>query len=363
MATIKANKDKARFISNTISQDALDTDWVDHEVITKYKLPEITLEAETSSTWVDGSNEKLVTPDVVAENDKVKLYDGSNVVDGSLGAVTTSGLVSSTDPFGDGSLVHKYELNGNITATIGTSGTIAVGVTYDGTNKFGTNSAKFGSATTDRIGLNHTYYNPQMSISGWVKIGTISSWVSFFWSKRGGNNDAYKGFSMGLKSDGSWYSDFDSDSAVYSLNGTDTITPNTWTHVVQIIDTASQKVQVYIDKVLIFDSTTSGENFDWDNTDNVNTRGYWVLGNSNTTGDQGLNGYIDQVEFYNKALSASEVNTLYTQTVTKYSADITSFGLSTPPTKAFFNKTIDTTLSAEATGKCKSSTVTQIGVL
>ena len=44
-----------------------------------------------------------------------------------------------------------------------------------------------------------------------------------------------------------------------------------------------------------------------------------------------------------------------------YQAPITA--IDNIPTKAYFNKTIDTTLSAEATGKCKSSTITQIGVL
>ena len=51
----------------------------------------------------------------------------------------------------------------------------------------------------------------------------------------------------------------------------------------------------------------------------------------------------------------------YNFNLLKYQAPITA--TTNIATKAFFNKTIDTTLSAEATGKCKSSTITQIGVL
>ena len=64
----------------------------------------------------------------------------------------------------------------------------------------------------------------------------------------------------------------------------------------------------------------------------------------------------------NAATEVGEIEFIEAQnTATKYQAPITA--TTNIPTKAYFNKTIDTTLSAEAAGKCKSSTITQIGVL
>ena len=346
MATIKANKDKARFISNTINQDALDGDWVDHEVITKYKLPEIVIDAETSTGWVDGVNEKLVTTDVVVEGDKVRLYDGSNVVDGSLGTITNDSLVSSTNPLGDGSLRSKLEFENNVTDTTAVFTYTPTGITY-GSGKFGQGAIFNGTSSLVTSSANSGLTgNVALSLSAAINISSLASTVAICSISNGGST--VNGiFGITVSTGGKL------TVGVYggTYLSTATLAINTLYTIAVTYDTSN--FRIYINGSL--DSTHAYTSF------NLQAAPIRVGGNGYAS--DYFNGMIDQVEIYNRALTPTEVTTLYTQLGTQYLADITSFGLTTPPTKAFFNKTIDTTLSAEATGKCKSSTVTQIGVL
>jgi len=62
-----------------------------------------------------------------------------------------------------------------------------------------------------------------------------------------------------------------------------------------------------------------------------------------------FNGSIDQVRIFNRALTSTEVTTLYNKDATKYTADITALGLANPPTKAWLDKPIAVSTVTEAT--------------
>ena len=154
MATIKANKDKARFISNTISQDALDGDWVDHEVITKYKLPEIVVDASTTTT-------SLKSTDVITTGDKLKVYNATDgMVDRTAGTVTTVPLSIDTQ----------------ITTNLTISAPKDIFVSEDGTKMFYINTSTL---------LEHTLSIPY-DITSCTQAGSLASGAgSFHFQKMG----------------------------------------------------------------------------------------------------------------------------------------------------------------------------------
>ena len=96
MATLKATKDKARFISNTISQDVVDGDWVDHEVITKYKLPEITITSSTATNiestahGITGSfNTKTYSATDLSKEGIATVTDANNIDISAVAGITS----------------------------------------------------------------------------------------------------------------------------------------------------------------------------------------------------------------------------------------------------------------------------------
>ena len=314
MATIKANKDKARFISNPISQDALDTDWVDHEVITKYKLPEIIVDASTTTT-------SLESPDVITTGDKLKVYNATDgIVERTAGTVTASaGLVSSTNPFGDGSLLNKLELEDNLTGTIGS------GATSTGT--IGYSSGVFGRGLS-------------LSASGSIVTSTAAVKSISMQFKATLDRPAEQDYILdGREVSGTGYLYLLSD-RTFSFAGLSAFK-------IDNVDVASgafvAKIGVWYHLYVEFTTAETSIKY-----------GARITDLFKSYSD------IDMIEEYNRVLLSSEILSLKTQNII-YSAPITA--TTNIPTKAYFNKTIDTTLSAEATGKCKSSTVTQIGVL
>jgi hypothetical protein len=61
-----------------------------------------------------------------------------------------------------------------------------------------------------------------------------------------------------------------------------------------------------------------------------------------------MQGSIDQVRIFNRALTPTEVTALYNEQATKYTADITSLTLTNPPTKAWLDKPITVSTCTEA---------------
>ena len=259
MATIKANKDKARFVSNTISQDALDGDWVDHEVITKYKLPEIVLEGGTTTTSIESSV-------ALTTGDSLLVYNATDgIVERVVGTpVTTSGV---------GQLITNGTFDTDTSGWTATAATLSV------------NAGRLSVATAGQInGLaSQLMTGLTIGVLYHCSIDIIAS-SGIYTDFRIGTTQ--NGFETYLQAEG-------------TLNGTYTFS---------------------------FTATATSHYF------TVKTyHGTTLFDNISVVG------------------------------VILYQAPITA--TTNIPTKAYFNKTIDTTLSAEATGKCKSSTVTQIGVL
>jgi hypothetical protein len=210
---------------------------------------------------------------------------------------------STADVFGDSSGVALYQLNSNADDSSGNYNGTATDVTY--VSGYINNAGSFNGSTS-KIGL------PVLNISG-SQPRTISAWINT------STNTGYQTiYTNGINSDLQMFT--------FSINGSllelecvnasfttasGIITTNIWHHVLVVYNGGSLvlgNVLIYLNGVsqtLTKNGFSSGSA----NTSNSNYAiGYWVPGNVSY-----FNGDIDQVRIFNKALTASEVTTLYNE--------------------------------------------------
>ena len=282
-------------VPNNLSggSDTPDGDWVDNTPAINYKLPEILVDGDTTSTALKSFN-------VVAEGDNVRLYnDTDGLVTGSLGDVTTADAeaVNIHDIFEDGSAVATYQLDGDATDLGGNYDGDAHDVTYD-TGKFGDCGVFTDSSYID-IGANYGF--------GDNSILTVSMFVYLTSYSAAGEEQCLFDFADGAKARDCQVDD--SGNLICSgysggFTSTLTISLNTWTNVVCIFDDTS--VTLYVDN----ESDTG--TISYDSRDYTNN-----IGNNNNNSN-GVKGSIDQVRIFNKALTDDEVNILYNEQIPKY---------------------------------------------
>jgi hypothetical protein len=215
-----------------------------------------------------------------------------------------TGLVSSTDPFGDGSLIAKYELDGDATDTAGNYDGTASNVAYaDG--KFG--QAGVFNGSTSYITTNLMPPLSSQSISAWFKTSTTGTNMAIIGAISSVGNQHKTSGDIVFTSTGklfatlgnntnAWYDNTSLDISSY-LDGN-------WHMITNVLEGTSFKV--YMDGTLIYTYTmsiavgfASGISYKIGRWGDYN--GYY------------FNGNIDQVEIYNRALTSDEVYQLYTQ--------------------------------------------------
>lgn len=216
-------------------------------------------------------------------------------------------LVSSTDPFGDGSLVAKYLFDWDIEDLTNTyNGSVVSGTMEYATGKFADGLTGFG--ISERFDTT-MQTNDTMSISMWVKFTAFST----------NNNNAL--ISTGDGTNITWFAIGNSFSQLcismnvgYAciLSGL-TINDNNWHHLVMQKSGGYLTAEIYIDGVIQTITKDSGGG-----APVVNGTRFGISG-SNDKPNQDLN--LDQVEFYNRMLTSTEVQSLYT--ASKYSCDPT----------------------------------------
>jgi len=218
----------------------------------------------------------------------------------SGGGVCTSDI---TDIFEDSSGVALYQLNWDGSDMSGNYNGVATNVSFVNGH---IDSAGSFNGSTSKIGL------PVLNISG-SQPRTISAWINT------STNTGYQTiYTSGINSDLQMFT--------FSINGSllelecvnakfttasGIITTNIWHHVSVVYNGGSLvlgNVLIYLNGVsqtLTKNGALSGSA----NTSNSNYAiGYWVPGNASY-----FNGDIDQVRIFNKAISASEVSTLYAE--------------------------------------------------
>jgi len=213
-------------------------------------------------------------------------------------------IVSDTDPFGDGSLIAKYLLDGDATDSCGN---------YDGTDvnnslvftegKFD-NGCDFGDDDNRLLDIPKIDNGTNSAFCAWVKwngneLGTV------FAPDFGGSDSGSSDLSYRISDDGSMhYYNKESYYADVDLNA------NEWYFLIwQRTDASTLEMWI---------------NGELDSTHDIGNDKYnEIIAHigSRDTDDIAFDGIIDQVEIYNRALNPQEVQMLYTQS--KYIKDPT----------------------------------------
>ena len=199
---------------------------------------------------------------------------------------------NSPDPFGDGSLISKYRLDGDATDLTGNYHGTATNVTYD--------EGKFGycaeSSENSVINLNgHPTFNTTQpfSLSLFVLTHDLDTEQRFF------AFNLYNYSYVGLRFIGGAISAGVCNTNIISEV---TISADTFYHVVLTYD--GTQANLYVDTVHA--GSASGAHSNVTNGINFN-----VL--ANRGGTTSLTGKLDQLELYNRALTESEIYRLYKQ--------------------------------------------------
>ena len=183
------------------------------------------------------------------------------------------------------------------------TGYIRKGAAFDGTNS---------KITTSYDALFNDF-----SISFWVKINDLSTYQVLLGTTDSYSSQAGMGifYNSNLNTIG-----FDGNingTRITSQTGSYQITQNQWYHVVFTNNSSNNEKILYIDNGVQVSNTSLGY---------INGQSYdLVFGSYNLYSNNRLNGSIDQFRIFNKALSSSEVTTLYGETYassTKSTTDI-----------------------------------------
>jgi uncharacterized Zn-binding protein involved in type VI secretion len=325
---VEATANSAVYLEDIQEQGAEEGDWIQfNNTSLDYKLPEITVES-------DSTNTALKSFEALVQGTAVRLYNSTDgLVDGSLGSVSTAGgsTVNTHDIFGDGSAVATYTLDGDANDLGGNyNGTATSSISYIA-GKFG-QCAVFDGTYQIQLGqIAHTIYTTDMTVSVWL-----------YSTSNGINNYAFA-FAQGASSttsrrNGFWITKHKilavgTDEAYYEIPYS--LPLNTWTNVVY--HKSGSSLSLYINGSLLNSiSMTSEVNMDG----TYSTNDVVIGGHKNTEGTNNsyIDGSIDQVRIFNRALTPAEVTTLYNEQVTKYTADISSLSLTQAPTKAMLDK-------------------------
>ncbi|MER5181772.1 LamG-like jellyroll fold domain-containing protein [Streptomyces sp. NPDC002896] len=322
------------------------------ETVTNYKVDAA---SRTTSTTVDPTGVDRVstvsyTPDdeIATEND----HDSSGYDRTTTSTYDDMGNVLSETLYGDasGHPAGWWKLNQtsgtNVTDASGTGNTATAGsgVTWaDDAAKFNGTSTGTGDVIATSSPVLDT--TASYTVSAWVNLADTSTYRTFV--AQGGTNRAsfYLQYS---KADNAFRlhaasSDVASPSAFYDATASTAPTLNTWTHLVGVFDATTGSMKLYVNGAQAGSATDTSP---WTGTGPLSIGGTKTAGG--TTSDV-VNGEVDNVQTYQRALSASEVSSLYgkgrsggtvgssDEQTTKYAYD--KQGLQTSMTDAEHNTT------------------------
>jgi len=223
--------------------------------------------------------------------------------------INTGVVACTTDTLqilGDTSCVAAYRLNGDATDLSGNYNGSATSVTYVA-GKFG--DAGYFNGTTSFIDTNYTIpASSTYSVSVWFKTNSTAG-KTLFSDYNAGGADRSTRASLIIRSDGKFLFSLGNNSSSWSNFTSVDATPyvdNNWHNLVLVINGTSVKLYADGNTTPIGDLTSTvsaGTAADY-------SISLGVAGEANALY---LNGSIDQVRIFNKAISAAEVTTLYNE--------------------------------------------------
>jgi hypothetical protein len=238
--------------------------------------------------------------------DQIRLFNkvlSSSEVTTLYGENNASSTKSTTDIFDDGSGIALYEFEEGAKDTGGVTGYIGSGGIFNG--------------SSSKIVLPISTFSPStFTISAWCNVSsdTDENTILELFDNQTYPNHTTIVFSAGSTSSSARFLLRNYATNQYDYNPSGTVTKNVWKHYAMTYDGST--VKSYIDGSLVDSGSLTLSN-------TVGTISSIQLGLS--SGTRYLNGKIDQVRIFNKAISSSEVTTLYGETsasATKSTTDI-----------------------------------------
>jgi len=217
--------------------------------------------------------------------------------------------VNNVDPFGDGSGVALYQFDGNANDTgENYNGTWSGNEQYD-TGKFG-QAAKFNGSSYIATPLTGNDFSGDITISVWIHNIVDNSSNQQIIQNRYDEDSDYKAslaLVLDFRNSKRYIASYGGDGSAYyycsySLDGINFNIPH---HLVAI--RTNSNIKLYLDGVLV-NSTASGAIYKSNNK-------YYIGGNYSNNHFYGVNGLIDQVRIFNRALTAEEVAILYNEKI------------------------------------------------
>lgn len=269
---------------------------------------------------------------------------------GTPGQQTQSGLAGQWN-LTDGDVATAADVSGG-----NHNGTLSTGVSWS-TDRNG--SAAFDGSGGDITGAPVVDTSKSFSVSVWAKLSDTNGY-HFIVGQSGQNmesfyldyDDYFKSWSMVMPSNDTsspgWYSASAPASALHL---------NTWTHLVGEFDASTGTISIYVNGALAGTGTTSSA---W-NSQAV-TGAHLTIGGSNRAGANNapFSGSISAVQVYNRALSATEISSLYAggslltaDATTTTSWQLDDRGLTTSATDA--NNNVTTYVNDEAGNRVLTS--------
>ena len=220
-------------------------------------------------------------------------------------ALACGGTTNTLDILSDGSCIAAYPLDGSPADLSGNYNGVQTNVTYpvgkyDLAASFNGSSSYVEIEDSTSLRLLGSY-----SISCWVKFNNVSSGLQRIIVKD--NSNDYSG-GYAIYANNSQVEVVHSNGSYNGFAVSGQFTVGNWYHLVMTFNSSNNNLSLYNNTTLIGGTTTSGSL-----TASVDNLFFGTFGET-TPGGQFLNGSLDQVRIFNKALSAGEVTTLYNET-------------------------------------------------
>jgi hypothetical protein len=261
-----------------------------------------------SSAFSDGSvDEVRVYNRALSANEVKALYNSSGSQISNSHTAVKSGLIGHWTFDGSDITDKVYDKSGQ-----GNHGYV-VGVA--------TSSVKVGGSVGQGLRIQPGNYvlvrdaeslrTSNFTVSSWVKFDALpsgSNWAMFLARTSGGGNQTYQlDYNMSLG--GWWHSAYDPNWSADYVQYTNTPELGVWYHLVATYENTGKDYRLYLNGVEVGQNTVSG-------SPDVSSGGELRIGSdaTNALGNQ-MNGTLDDIRIYNRALSAAEVRLMYKEGV------------------------------------------------
>jgi len=263
-----------------------------------------------SGSFLFGYNGKVdqvrILSKAILSSDVTTLYGENNA----------SSTASTTDIFGDGSGVALYEFEEGAKDTGGVTGYIGSGGVFN------------GSSSAINLGSTNQFASSGVSVSMWINPSSVTTSQVLLGNGNGGSF-AEGDLFIGIRTDGYIGYEIGQSSSIYEARYATTtqLTANAWQHILMTFDSSLGTTigRIYVNGTLQSTSATYAAGGTFSGDVFIGTLDL-QLGKRNLGGGElWYNGKIDQVRIFNKAISSSEVTTLYGETsasATKSTTDI-----------------------------------------